>query len=166
LNKPTCHPIVICQAHSPAPGISGEKSGSVATSIVSNHRFVKENDATHSLSFLGRGCGRRAKRQHFYADQAVHQFYAFVLVADQASVVAGRRAWAGARSVGAICTARRASPGTATRFKPGSYRLPALVRLNRPGGAACSSRACSERLRKSCEGSGKMTIATRRDPAE
>ena len=76
--------MVIGQAHSPAPGISGEKSGSVATSIVSNHRFVKENDATHPLSFLGRGCGRRAKWQYFYADQAARQFYATVLVADQA----------------------------------------------------------------------------------
>ena len=50
---------------------------------------------------------------------------------------ASRRAWeipavqSAARSVGAICAARRASPGTATRFKPGSFRLPALVRVNR-----------------------------------
>jgi len=116
-----------------------------------------------SIVFFRPGCG--SERQHVHADQTPRQLDAPVGVADQARVIAGRRAWAGARSVGAICTARRASPGTATRFKPGSYRLPALVRLNRPGGAACSSRACSERLRKSCEGSGKMTIATRRGGA-
>jgi len=49
------------QAHSPAPGISGGKSDSVATSIVSKKHFVKENGArdivaerlTDFLSYVG-----------------------------------------------------------------------------------------------------------------